>query len=242
LSNLESPSIDSQIEFYNKYWNDLESFSAYKIFRIERILGHLVQIRKLLGDELTILDLGCGDGRSVAIWSILGNATGIDLSTRAMEKARKLFPHLKFSSGDATKTTFEPASFNVIISQEVLEHIEDQRAYIEECYRLLLPGGYLILTTPNKFYFDRLRGGNYSQQPIEKILTADELRLLVIEFFDIQEFQSIIAATGHYGIYRILSNRLVVGVCRKMGLEFVRIRLMEKYRLGVHLILVARKR
>lgn len=242
MSDSKQPSLDRQIQFYNAYWNDLKPFGTYKIYRVQRILNQLVQVRKSLGSDLSILDLGCGDGRSVAIWSILGKATGLDLSTQAMETATKLFPHLKFSAGDATKTDYESASFNVIISQEVLEHIEDQRSYINECHRLLSTGGYLILTTPNRYFFDRVKGGNYSRQPIEKILTASELKLLVNDYFDVEELNSMVVSTGHYGLYRILSNKLVVGICNRIGLEFIRLRVMEKYRLGVHLSLIARKR
>ena len=46
---------------------------------------------------------------------------------------------------------------------------------ISECSRILKSDGYLILTTPNKYYFDRVKGGNYSKQPIENLFTIDEI-------------------------------------------------------------------
>lgn len=234
-------SVDYQVDFYNKYWRELEPFGSYKVIRIKRILDYLVFVRRRLKD-LNILDLGCGDGRAVAVWSILGKSSGLDLSTEAMETAKKMFPGLAFSSENATRTNYNSGSFNVVISQEVLEHIEDQRSYIQECSRLLATGGYLILTTPNKYYFDRVAGGNYSKQPIENILEARTLKLLINEFFEIEKFESIIAARGSFGLYKFLCSRFLISVLVRLRLDFIRVRLMEKFRFGVHLCLVARKK
>lgn len=50
--------------------------------------------------------------------------------------------------GDAQKTPFTHESFNTVFSSEVLEHVPDPRAMIEECYRILTPEGALLLTVP----------------------------------------------------------------------------------------------
>ena len=69
--------------------------------------------------------------------------------------------------------------YDVVISQEVIEHIEDQEKYLENCFRVLKKGGYLIMTTPNKKVFDHMKDGNWSKQPIEKILTPKSFKNLI---------------------------------------------------------------
>jgi len=235
--------LEEQKKFYDTYWSSLAPFSGYKISRVVHILELLNHCRAQLRLErpLDILDLGCGDGRSVAVWQIVGNATGLDLSEKAMNVAGKMFPNLKFYSGNALESPFENQSFDVIISQEVVEHIDVQSKYIDECHRLLRDGGYLILTTPNNYYFKRRRGGNYSNQPIENLLTPKELRLLLASGFRVVRHYTILPATGNYGIYRLLDNRWVKGGMYKIGLgwlhEFIKNRLM----LSLHQVVLAKK-
>lgn len=233
--------LNHQIQFYDQYWSALEFFGSYKIQRVICILKYLLPLRKRAPLQ-KILDLGCGDGRSVGIWSVVMDCEGLDLSTKAMEEASKRFPAFTFKSGDATKTDYPDRSFGVIISQEVIEHIEIQRDYLGECHRLLATDGFLILTTPNKFYFDRLKGGNYSHQPIENLIDRDALHELMGKYFIIEKSESVIVAKGDFGIYRLLSNRWVVAVLGRLRLGTWYQRQMERWWLGVHLIVVARKR
>lgn len=236
-----SRSIQDQTSFYDQYWRQLKPFGSYKIQRVTKLLTYLHVVRKHFSD-FRILDLGCGDGRCVAIWNEIAETSGLDLSVEAMEVASKRYPFLSFQSGDARKTSFKDGEFDVIISQEVIEHIEDQALYINECNRLLSSRGFLILTTPNKYYFDRVKGGNYSNQPVENIISAKALKELIKENFEILILESAIIAKGDYGIYRFLSNGYLVGAMNRLGVGFIRQKLMEKFRLGVHLCLVARKR
>jgi len=235
------PSLTQQAQFYNKYWAELKPFGSYKVARIVKIVQYLSFISKHV-KKPSILDLGCGDGRCVSIWNEFGRAAGLDLSDEAMKAARTRYPFLEFSSGDATATSFKENSFDVIVSQEVIEHIENQGAYVSECSRLLKNDGYLIITTPNKYFFDRTIKGNYSRQPIEKILLPSELKEVLEKKFTILKFESIIFAAANKGIYRLLSNKILIAILKKIKLNFIREELMNKFHLGVHLCILARKK
>lgn len=102
-----------------------------------------------------ILDLGCGDG------CFLVNATrqfpglmpvGLDLSPGQLEKARTRIPQGKFLQGSlGTKLPFADQEFDFVYSAEVIEHLFDTDLFLKEAYRVLKPGGYLYMTTPNLF-------------------------------------------------------------------------------------------
>jgi len=227
-------------EFYNRYWLAFEYFGSYKIQRVGRILIVLDDLRKQLG-ELRILDLGCGDGRAVATWNLVGSASGLDLSSAAMEAAAKLFPTIEFIAADATSTGLSSGVYNVIVSQEVIEHIIDQKAYITECHRLLGPSGFLILTTPNRYFFDNRKGGNYSRQPVENLLDATELRTLLSPYFKVVHFSSLLVANGDYGWYRFFSSQVAVFMFDRIGLFKLRKWIMERIGLGVSLFVIAKR-
>lgn len=233
-------SLKEQELFYNKYWSELKTFSGFKVIRLTRIMTLLNEIRKTISYP-RIIDLGCGDGRSVPIWSLFGKAIGFELSSSAVANAKQNFPFIQYESGNALDTQLPSGSVDVVISQEVIEHIENQQAYIKECSRLIADNGFLILTTPNKYYFDHTKLGNYSKQPIEKILLPAELKKIVEIHFKILKAETIVVAKGDYGIYRFLFSKLLVGILSKLHLDFIRQEFIKKQMLGVHICILARK-
>ena len=241
MSNNNAPSIESQIEFYNNYWKDLKPFGNYKIQRVNEILKQLNQITKK-NKNPKILDFGCGDGRSVPIWGLIGETHGFDLSETAMKKASEIFPTFNFKFGDACHSEYNSEFYDIIISQEVIEHIIDQEKYFDECFKLLKKGGYLILTTPNKFYFDRVEGGNYSRQPIENIIDANQLSTLISKKFNKISFYSIINAKGDFGIYKLFNNIFVKMILKVLGIKNWFNGMKERNFYNLNLIIVAQKK
>ena len=58
-------------------------------------------------------------------------------------------PHVRFCAATVPPLPFEDASFDCVISFQVIEHIADDRAFVQEIHRVLRPGGRFIVTTPN---------------------------------------------------------------------------------------------
>jgi SAM-dependent methyltransferase len=233
--------LKEQTEFYNKYWKDYKNFGSYKLQRLSEIVKILEQVRKIKRNP-KILDLGCGDGRFCAVWNEVGETVGMDLSTKAMDMASKRYPFIDFHAGDATKTEFKDGAFDIIISQEVIEHIEIQHEYVKECQRLLSHNGVLILTTPNKYYFDRRKGGNYSNQPIENILNPSQLKDLLAKDFRLLDFYTIIHPKGDYGIYKLLGSLIIRYGFSALKAEFLLQRIMSKSLLGLNIVCIAQKK
>lgn len=103
-----------------------------------------------------MLDLGCGNGAVLAAFRDTGwELVGIDGSRSAIEQARKHYPQFRFEHLDVTRDLeawFPPASFDAVISVEVVEHLFDPRGFVRNCRRLLKPAGTLVLTTPYHRY------------------------------------------------------------------------------------------
>lgn len=104
------------------------------------------------GDQ--IVDLGCGDGFFLYIFSNLPlnlKLLGFDNDKRVLENARKNLSSkkIKLITGSITKMPFKNNCFKKIIMTEVLEHIAEDKKALSEVYRVLKPGGIFILTVPN---------------------------------------------------------------------------------------------
>jgi tocopherol O-methyltransferase len=102
-----------------------------------------------------ILDVGCGIGGSSLYLAdkFHARATGITLSpvqaARATERAQELnlSNRSQFLVADAQAMPFEDNSFDLVWSLESGEHMPDKTKFLQECYRVLKPGGKLIMVT-----------------------------------------------------------------------------------------------
>ena len=102
--------------------------------------------------------------------------------------------------------------------------------------------GYLILTTPNKLYFDNRKGGNYSTQPIENIIDKTTLYQLLNRQFEITSYETLVYASGDYGPYRMLTNKYWLAILRRLGLEKAWKQRLLKKGYGLHMAVVCRKK
>jgi arsenite methyltransferase len=103
-----------------------------------------------LGPGERVLDLGSGAGMDSLIAAMMvgpeGTVTGIDMTPEMIEKARTGAAELDLSNvtfidGEAETLPFDDASFDVVISNGVIDLIPDKDAVFGEIYRVLVPGG-----------------------------------------------------------------------------------------------------
>ncbi len=97
-----------------------------------------------------VLDLGCGAGTDSLVAAQMvapeGHVVGIDMTPEMLEKARRSAAEMgaenvEFVEGEAEKLPFVDASFDVVISNGVIDLIPDKDAVFSELYRVLAPGG-----------------------------------------------------------------------------------------------------
>jgi SAM-dependent methyltransferase len=97
-----------------------------------------------------VLDLGCGAGADSLVASLMvgpeGSVTGIDMTPEMLEKARAGAAALEaanvsFVEGEAERLPFDDESFDVVISNGVIDLIPDKDAVFGEIHRVLVPGG-----------------------------------------------------------------------------------------------------
>jgi 2-polyprenyl-3-methyl-5-hydroxy-6-metoxy-1,4-benzoquinol methylase len=103
-------------------------------------------------ENANILEIGTGAGRGVEVLSAKAkHYTGIDKNTPLLAELKKNYPNYEFID------MFIPPlkgiandSVDVIVTFQVIEHIEDDHLFLQEAHRVLKPGGKLFLTTPNR--------------------------------------------------------------------------------------------
>jgi SAM-dependent methyltransferase len=172
---------------------------------------------------------------------MFGPTTGVDFSDVAIENASRRFGNASFVRADLMDWRPPTQPFDIVVSQEVLEHIEDQRRFMELAAGLLRSGGYLILTTPNLNTVRVLPKSDLSTQPIEHWVDKKALQRLSDPHFSKVNITTLILARRATGFRRLLSSRRSLSVLGRLGLASVWETAALHFGLGLHLLLVARK-
>lgn len=103
-----------------------------------------------------ILDLGCGTGYGTKILSGKSNEIyGIDVSQKAIDYAKKVYPGPQYTCCSAEKLPFEDNYFDAITAFEVIEHVQNPEKALDEVYRVLKKEGNLFISTPNPRRLDK---------------------------------------------------------------------------------------
>lgn len=111
------------------------------------------------------LDLGCGPGENLSrLGGIARDVVAIDVDAGAMRAARDRVADARilWLLADVASLPLRPASADLVVLSEVLEHCREEPRVIEEIRRVLRPGGLLLLTTPHRGPFAVLDPLNFN--------------------------------------------------------------------------------
>lgn len=115
---------------------------------VEDILGRFANERRCLGRGL---DLGCGDGLNTMWLSRFFQRTyASDYNLVRLARARERVPQTCLFLADINNYPIRDDAFDVVFFNHVLEHIPDDLGALRQVYRILAPGGLLVLGIPNE--------------------------------------------------------------------------------------------
>ena len=105
-----------------------------------------------------VLDVGCGSGVLLARMQSLGWETmGVDVDPGAIEAAKARGVPARV--GSLKEQGFPENHFDAVHSAHVIEHVHDPMEMLQECFRVLKPGGTLVILTPNAVSYGREKFG-----------------------------------------------------------------------------------
>jgi len=132
----------------------------------------------------TILDIGCGKGTHMREFQKLGfDVKGVD----KLEEAKQLSPDLDISLADleCDPLPFPDDSFDVVFSKSCIEHIHRPDYHMDEIYRVLKPGGRLIIEVPDyarhtHFYSDHTHVTPFVKESLTNILLIHNFKVFEV--------------------------------------------------------------
>lgn len=238
------PDLDRQRAHYDERWRSVGHASLPQLGRAIAILEGLQAVEQ---KDPQILDLGCGTGWLAGILGRFGPTTGVDLSPGAIGRAMERHPDVRFLCGDLFTLSLPPEGFDVVVSVQVIEHVEDPARFVNLAADLLRPGGHLLLITDNPRNLRRWRRealADYAgmPQPIQRQLTREQLAALLAPRFHIERQRTLLAGYGDRGILRLAHSVKLGKALRTLGLLDVFHRGLLRAGLGLVAFVHARRR
>jgi 2-polyprenyl-3-methyl-5-hydroxy-6-metoxy-1,4-benzoquinol methylase len=133
--------------------------SEFHTRRIELTVELVREAVSLRQNTPQILDLGCGQGHfteKIRQALIGAKVTGLDYSVSAIEYAHEHFPEIDFEVGDAYESPYARSFFDVVVCNNLWEHVPDPLFLLSRIKRTVKPGGYLIISTPSRYRIGNL--------------------------------------------------------------------------------------
>lgn len=135
-------------DYYQEGRYKLNSKSVRDKQHAKRIIAILKTLKGYTFSK--VLDIGCGDGGIGRLLKKEKNIDvyGVDISKKGVELANEGGVHAKV--GDVSvKIPFDNKAFDLVVAAEILEHVANPDVFLREIYRVLKPGGIILITTPN---------------------------------------------------------------------------------------------
>jgi SAM-dependent methyltransferase len=178
--------VNSGVTFGGSTEPATDDFFAMRGERVQRYTWVLTYVR---GEN--VIDVGCGHGIGTYYLASqgAGRVLGVDSDPDAIEYSVRhyLRENLQFEFMDAVHPTLPRDEFDVAVSFEVLEHVNDPEGYLIGVRDTLRPGGRFFLSTPNRCITERAYRNGRSANPFHvKEYYPIEFDALLRRFFEVQ--------------------------------------------------------
>jgi len=140
---------------WTEYFGPVHRINASTRARYHNVLAALRDHK--LGKGGRVLDVGCGDGALAGLLAInLGvDVAGVDTTQLPIGLAQQEFGKRKlrgdFRLIDGYRYPFTDGAFNAVVCSDVIEHVREPAQMLKEMWRVLAPGGVLVVTTPVRY-------------------------------------------------------------------------------------------
>ncbi len=165
VSPAAAPTIADVRQYWNRHIHDLDIstnapgtpafFADLDQYHFEKLhhLPRLIDFSAYRGKR--VLDVGCGAGTDLVRFAKGGAlVTGVDISESAIELARANFAQQGLAAdlrvADGEHLPFEDARFDLVFAHGVVQYTPDGRALVQECRRVLGPGGEAVFQVYNR--------------------------------------------------------------------------------------------
>lgn len=141
---------------YDDFYADIYDHLVYSFVKNDYEVGTIINATNPVSTSV-IADIGSGTGHHVGQLAAKNlQVIGVDISPSMIKKAKENYPQLQFKVGDALDNgLFKPNSLtHVLCLYFTIYYMKDKRAFFQNAYNWLMPGGYLVVHLVDREHFD----------------------------------------------------------------------------------------
>ncbi len=175
---------EKPIPWLDEKHTNYERWKRAREISIERgkfVLSIISKVRKC--QNLKILDIGSGEGGTSEVLSQDNIVISFDMNKIRLLRQQNSFSQFNLLCGSSSSLPFKNNSLDLIILQDVLEHLDNRDNLINNIYDLLNDNGMIYLSTPNKFSIINIIADPHWGVPIVSILKRDSIRKYFLNYF-----------------------------------------------------------
>lgn len=223
-------------QFYEEFFAERD-LSAYR-----RDIRHVWRFsvmrrafdRTFPGGRATVVDIGCGLGASLLHLPEDCAYVGVDISDAALGNAQRIHANRRsmFRRGGFPELPVGADECDFALCLEVLEHVLDDARALGEIARILKPGGFLLLSVPNTYYWPAYRDlighyRHYSRASLDGLLDSQGFEIVerypsfpgfwrayYYTYVVLRVFEAIVRHVGRHD-YSIYESRLYRSLCHR---------------------------
>lgn len=147
-----------------------------------RLVKTLLEKYQTIVDK-NILDIGSGEGGTSSVLSDNNFVVSVDLSFLRLQRQKSNFQIKNSVNCNALLLPFSDSSFDIIILQDVIEHLSNLESFLFEIKRVLKPNGAIYLSTPNKLSIVNILSDPHWGLPFVAIFKRETIRNYALKYF-----------------------------------------------------------
>ena len=159
-------------------WKRAREISIERGKFVKSILGKVVDC-----NSLKILDLGSGEGGTSKVLAEKNDVVSFDISKERLRRQSESTENLERLCGSALDLPFNKNSFDIVILQDVIEHLPEKDNFPETIHHLLKDEGIVYLSTPNKFSIFNFLSDPHWGVPVISILSRKKIKKYFLRYF-----------------------------------------------------------
>ena len=198
-------------------WQKARDLSEERAKFVESVLLTEVKV-----EGLRILDIGAGEGSTSKILSKNNFVFSLEPKSERIKKIEKT-NSLQPVMADSLKLPFKSAVFNLIILQDVIEHLNFGQKFVDDLNYLLEENGFIYLSTPNRFSFLNIISDPHWGMPILSLLKRSQIKKYFLKHFRKNDYNrdDIAELLSLKDLFELFSKNYSIKICTKFSIDYL---------------------
>jgi len=196
-------------------WQKARDLSDERAKFVEAVLS-----TELVPEGLKILDVGAGEGSTSMLFSKKNSVVSIEMKSERIKKISQT-DSLQPVLADSLRFPFKSASFNLIILQDVIEHLNVDEKITYDLHSLLKKDGVIYLSTPNRISLLNIISDPHWGMPILSLLKRIQIKKYFLKHFRMNDYNrdDIAELLSLKDIFDLFSRNFNIKICTKFSVS-----------------------